>query len=96
MIDAIATTRALPWPTAFPRRRARRLAPGTTARQALRHGLRGAVQGSCIAAAVLAAAGAVGASHGPMVLTAPSDHHLSTAAQVAAVSVGLHEKVTSR
>lgn len=37
----------------------------------VRTGLRGAVQATCLAAAVLAAAGAVGSSRGPVVLDTP-------------------------
>ncbi len=51
MIDAIATTRALPWSARQPRRRSRLLAPGTAARTAARHGLRGALQAMCLSAA---------------------------------------------
>jgi hypothetical protein len=93
MIDAIATTRSLPWPTALPRRRARRLASNTRARQAARHGLRGALQGLFMTAAVMAAAGAVGGSRGPVVLTDPGQ---TGALQVAASTVALHAAVISR
>jgi hypothetical protein len=77
MIDAIATTRTLPWPVSFPRRRSRLLAPGTRARAAARHGLRSAIQAMCLSAALMAAAGAVGASRGPVELSepAPAQHH---------------------
>ena len=72
MIDAIATTRALPWSARQPRRRSRLLAPGTPARAAARHGLRGALQAMCLSAAVMAAAGAVGSSRGPVELNEPA------------------------
>jgi hypothetical protein len=97
MIDAIASTRTLPWPTALPRRRARVLAPGTTARRAVRHGIRGAVQGMCMAAAVMAAAGAVGASRGPVVLTEPGhEQPIGVLWQAAPAGAGLPHLVTSR
>jgi len=85
MIDAIATTRALPWPGALPRRRSRLLAPGTPARAAARHGLRSAIQAMCLSAALMAGAGAVGASRGPVELSEPAPAH-HTAAQVQVVA----------
>jgi transposase InsO family protein len=94
MIDAIAATRSLPWPTAPPRRRPRVVARGTIARQAVRHGVRGAIQGLCLSAAVMAAAGAVGASRGPVVLTEPG--HQPTAQALFAAGVGLAQKVQWR
>ncbi len=101
MIDAIATTRALPWPTALPRQRRRALlAPGTQARTAARHGVRAALQAMCLSAALMAAAGAVGSSRGPVELSEPAPAHQHTAAQVqpasASIGVGLAEKVISR
>jgi hypothetical protein len=94
MIDAIATPHALPWSTALPRRRPRVLLRGTVARQAVRHGIRGAIQGMCMAAAVMAAAGAVGASHGPVMLTEPA--HQQSAQTLVVTGMGLADKVTSR
>ena len=85
MIDAIATTRALPWTTALPRRRSRLLAPGTPARAAARHGLRSAIQAMCLTAALMAGAGAVGASRGPVELSEPAPVH-HTGAQVQAMA----------
>jgi hypothetical protein len=103
MIDAISTTRALPWPTSVPRRHARRalLAPGTQARAAVRHGLRGAVQTMCLSAAMMAAMGALGASRGPVELQQPAPAQQHTAALVGAgaasqVSTGVAAGVPSR
>jgi hypothetical protein len=100
MIDAIASTRALPWPTRLPRRQARILAPGTRARAAARHGVRGALQTLCLSAALMAGAGLVGASHGPVELNEPA--HAQGPATVpmqlaaAAPSAGLATNGTSR
>jgi hypothetical protein len=96
MIDAIATARTLPWPTALPRRRPRILARGTVARQAVRHGVRGAIQGLCLSAAVMAAAGAVGASRGPVVLTEPAHQPTGQLHVLSATSAGLARTVPSR
>lgn len=100
MIDAIATTRSLPWPAALPRRRSRRLlAPGTQARAAARHGIRSALQALCLSAALMAAAGAVGGSRGPVELSEPAPAHQHTAAQMVVstpAGVGLAQTVTSR
>lgn len=100
MIDAIATTRTLPWHTSLPRRRTRVLAPGTQARAAARHGIRSAIQAMCLSAALMAAAGAVGGSHGPVELSepAPAQHHTGALVQVVGTQTGarLAEKVTSR
>ena len=63
--------RALPWPGALSRREPRRVVLGATGKQAVRHGIRGAIQASCLSAAVLAAAGVLGA-RGPVVLSEPS------------------------
>jgi hypothetical protein len=96
MIDAIATTRALPWPTrpaALPRRRTRVLAPGTRARAAARHGLRGALQTLVLAASLMAAVGAVGSSRAPVELNQPPAH---TGAVVVLDSAGLAARGTSR
>jgi len=81
MIDAIATTRSLPWPARQPRRRSRLLAPGTRSRAAARHGLRGGLQAMCLSAALLAATGALGSSRGPVELNQPAHTgvHVSTA-----------------
>lgn len=103
MIDAFATSRSLPWPGTLPRRRARVLAPGTRARAAARHGVRAALQALCLTAALMAAAGAVGSSRGPVELSEPAPAH-HTAAQVqvhpampgAASGAGLAARVTSR
>ena len=99
MIDAISTTRALPWPHHLPRQRTRRLAPGTRGRAAARHGLRAALQSLCLSAAVMAAAGALGASRGPVELQAPVPAQQHTAAQMPIVevaSVGLARSVLPR
>ena len=100
MIDAIATTRTLPWQTSLPRRRTRVLAPGTRARAAARHGIRSAIQAMCLSAALMAAAGAVGGSHGPVELSepAPAQHHTAAPVQAASpnTGAGLAQKVTSR
>jgi hypothetical protein len=99
MIDAISTTRALPWPHRLPRRQTRLLAPGTRSRAAARHGLRGALQTMCLSAAVMAAAGALGASRGPVELQepAPSQHHTAVQSQVVDVpNLGLAPTVPSR
>jgi hypothetical protein len=97
MIDAIATTRSLPWPARLPRQRTRRLlAPGTRARAAARHGLRGALQTMCLSAAVMAATGAVGASHGPVELNQPAHAGGTSALLVPQVSMGAADKVTWR
>jgi hypothetical protein len=73
MLGTYSATSHLPWPAALPRRRSRRRAAGTatTARQAARHGLRSAIQATCLSAAILAAAGAVGTARGPVVLSVP-------------------------
>ncbi|HXA29602.1 MAG TPA: hypothetical protein VN193_12755 [Candidatus Angelobacter sp.] len=96
MIDAIATTRTLPWPAALPRRCPRVLARGTVARQAVRHGIRGAVQGMCVSAAVMAAAGAVGASRGPVVLTEPAHQQTGQLHVLSAITTGVARAGTSR
>ena len=107
MIDAISTTRSLPWPRTFPepRRRSRLLAPGTRGRAAARHGLRGALQAICLCAVLMAGAGVVGASRGPVELNepAPAQAGSTWAMQVVPaapasgnVSVGLAERVTTR
>ncbi len=101
MIDAITTTRALPWPSALPRQRRRALlAPGTRARAAARHGVRAALQAMCLSAALMAAAGAVGASRGPVELSepAPTNQHAAALVQPASpmAGAGLAEKVISR
>ncbi|HZS13470.1 MAG TPA: hypothetical protein VFC09_02620 [Candidatus Dormibacteraeota bacterium] len=100
MIDAIASTRALPWPGSVPRRRTRLLAPGTPARAAARHGLRGALQTLVLSAALMAAAGTVGASRGPVELNEPAHAASGTAAVLLAPSAptgaGVAGKVTSR
>ena len=73
MLGTYTDTRSLPWPVALPRRRAvpkPRL--GQAGRGAVRHGIRGAIQTTCLAAALMAAAGVVGASRGPVVLSEPS------------------------
>lgn len=98
MLGAYPDTRALPWPVSFPRPARRRVAVGATGRQAIRHGLRGAVQATCLGAALLAASGALGASRGPMVLSEPSQHtaiHLSVPSG-AGVSAGFAHNVTTR
>jgi hypothetical protein len=79
------------------------LAPGTRARAAARHGIRSALQAMCLSAALMAAAGAVGASRGPVELSEPAPAH-HTAAQVqvqslaaaASTGAGLARTVTSR
>jgi hypothetical protein len=100
MIDAIATTRALPWSAPRPSRRARLLAPGTPARAAARHGLRGALQAMCLSAAVMAAAGAVGSSRGPVELNEPAHAQGAAPAPVQGIawqaSTGLAGKGTWR
>ena len=100
MIDAIAASRSLSWPARLPRRRSRLLAPGTRARAAARHGLRGALQAMCLSAAVMAAAGAVGSSRGPVELNEPAHALGSAPVLVQAIawraSSGLAERGTSR
>ena len=100
MIDAIATTRALPWPASLPRHRRRVLAPGTRARAAARHGLRSAIQALALTAALMAGAGAVGASRGPVELSEPAPaHHTAAQVQVVAnapIGARLAAKGTSR
>jgi hypothetical protein len=86
MIDAISTTRALPWPTRVARERPRLLAPGSRARAAARHGVRGAIQTMCLSAAMMAATGALGASRGPVELQEPAQTQQHTAALVQVVS----------
>lgn len=97
MLGTYADTRALPWPVSVPRRR-HRVAVGPTGRQVLRQGLRGAVQATCLSAAMLIAAGVVGASRGPVVLNEPSQPnaaHVSVAAG-SSVSVEATPKLTTR
>jgi hypothetical protein len=84
-----ATPRPLPWARALPQRRARRTTPQASAAQAVRHGLRGAIQATCLSAAVLAAAGAVGASRGPVVLSDPSQATAQHSVVMAMPSSGL-------
>jgi hypothetical protein len=100
MIDAIAASRSVPWPARLPRRRSRLLAPGTRARAAARHGLRGALQAMCLSAAVMAAAGAVGSSRGPVELNDPARAQGSALVLVPGIawqpSKGLAERGTSR
>ena len=100
MIDAIATTRSLPWPARLPRQRTRLLAPGTRARAAARYGMRGALQAMCLSAALMASAGAVGASRGPVELNEPAQAQGGAAMLAPApppvLSAGLAEKVTTR
>lgn len=91
MLGTYHDTRALPWPATLPRRRVRtRPALSPTGRQAVRHGVRGAVQAVCLSAALMAAAGAVGAAHGPAVLSSPgqsSADHVVLSAPSGAQSV---------
>jgi hypothetical protein len=87
MLGTYTDTRSLPWPVALPRRRTLpRVSLGPAGRGALRQGLRGAIQTTCLSAAVLAAAGAVGASRGPVVLSEPQQ----SAAQQVVVQGVLH------
>jgi uncharacterized protein YpuA (DUF1002 family) len=60
----------------------------------MRHGVRSAVQAICLAAATMAAAGAVGASRAPVELTAPVP--ASGAAVVLQVTSGLPQTVQAR
>jgi len=93
MLGTYDDTRALPWPTALPRRRTRGTpALSPTARQAVRHGLRGAIQAACLSAALMAGAGAVGAAHGPAVLSSPSQ---DTAHHAAATTPGSAQTVAT-
>lgn len=77
MLGTYADAHVLSWPGVVPRRRRREIALSATGRQAVRHGIRGAIQASCLSAAVLAASGLLGASHGPVVLSEPSQQPLA-------------------
>ena len=104
MLSTYPDARALPWRVAAPRRHTRHAtatATRTTGRQALMHGVRGAVKTACLSAALLATSGMVGASRVPIVLSDPSQPsaaHASVASApgAAALSVGLAAKVTTR
>ena len=71
MLGTYSATTALPWPAALPRRRTRQPARPSTLCRAAHHGIRAAIQSICLSAAVMAAAGVVGAAHGPVVLSGP-------------------------
>jgi len=71
MLGTYSATPALPWPAALPHRRARPVARASVAGQALRHGMRSAIQATCLSAAVMAATGVLGAARGPVVLSQP-------------------------
>jgi hypothetical protein len=73
MLGTYSATPALPWPAALPRRHTRQPARPSTGRQAALHGVRAAIRSICLAAAVLAASGTVGAARGPVVLSEPRD-----------------------
>jgi hypothetical protein len=97
MLGTYPDVRALPWRVAVPRRRLHRHAlRTTTSRQALRHGVNGAVKTACLTAAMLAASGMVGTSRVPIVLSDPSQPAAAHASAATAPGVGLAARVTTR
>jgi hypothetical protein len=97
MLGTYGDAHALSWPGVLPRRRRRQVALSPTGRQAVRHGIRGAIQATCLSAAVLAASGLLGASHGPVVLSEPSQQPLSVhVAAPAQHAVDMASNVTTR
>lgn len=72
MLGTYPDARLLPWTLPVRRGRARRQGLPAGARQALRHGIRGAAKTACLSAAVLTASGVMGAARAPVVLSEPS------------------------
>jgi hypothetical protein len=97
MLGTYSTTRPLPWASPLPRRRPLVDAGlSATGRKALRHGVRSALQTTCLAAAVMAAAGAVGASRGPIELSDPSQPSAQHLVVPAPPSAGLAGSAVTR
>ena len=97
MLGTYSSTRPLPWAPSLPRRRPLFDAGlSATGRQAVRHGVRSALQATCLAAAAMAAAGAVGASRGPIELSDPSQPSAQHLVVPAAPSSGLAGSTATR
>jgi len=98
MLGTYAEARWHPWLGAPARRRRRAVTLSPTGRQALRQGIRGAAKATCLSALLMAAFGVAGGSHGPIVLSEPSQPavaHLLVAPRLLP-SAGLAAKVPAR
>jgi hypothetical protein len=102
MLGTYPDAHALPWPAVMPRQRVHRAARAVRVasrrRQALRHGIRGALKATILSAALMAASAVVGASRGPVVLSEPAQPAAlhAVAPVTTGPSAGLAAKMTTR